>query len=610
METIISPDSTQALTEFVNIAKQDPKAELECKLLLGKIQTKDVADNIIDAIQTLSLGEVTEEVRLSISYADSTRVLITGNKNIQKILSTNSFKEVPLLVEKKKRYSDSKSVIDIPDANIRFSLSSEIEIKKDWQGDPSDPKGHVRLVNRKSFKTSDGLFRIDFSMVKSRGANSKQQIKDLLNNNHIYELEIEFIKKSEVMNSAVVKEYIHILSVLSKAYYQTDFLLKESDIQRYKEEFSKTKNVFYDVVTLTKRHLVLKNPNNISKGYTVTNKADGERCALFVTKDRRLIRITKNLKIVWTGLVAKDDKHHEDFIDGEFIPDKNLFCIFDAYRFEKRDTKPLPLFVTDEDVITNPLNSRLGCARLFVERIKSDFVTPPGETMRIETKLFLAGDGQSMEDSIKTILSMNFEYETDGLIFTPRATSVAPSEYRKGRTWLTAYKWKPANQNSIDFFLKINNDTFDPLTQSDGKLGGLYVSRTIGDDIIYPRETMNGEYIPPKLPTDLQKLTHTNTRVPSPFQPSSPYNPDAYKIFIPINEKKMPIDKQGNRVEDSTIVECSFDTDTNRWVIMRTRYDKTYQFRVLKEPQFGNDISVANSIWASINDPVTELMIE
>ena len=617
MEAIVSPETISGLTNFIKIAKQDPKAEVECKLLSGKIQTKDVADRILKAISTLAVGGIQESNRLTISYPDNMRVVIDDTHNIHKVCVSNSFKEVKLMVEKKTRYfegdSGKKDLLDVPEANMRFTLRSESEVRRDWQGNPSDPKGHVRILNRKSFKTADELFQIDFSMVKTRPTNSRQSIKDLLKQPHFYELEIEFInKKTSISNEHIVQELLRITTALSQGFYQSHFLLKVSDVQRYQQEFKSTSNTFFNPVTMVRRHLNPANPHNISKGYTVTNKADGERSGLYVARDRKVLKVSPNLQLVWTGVTATDDSHIGDFVDGEFIADKNLFCIFDVYRFRNRDVKNLPLLKTDEDLIKNPLNSRLGCAKLFVEDIRTSFaMSATLNPLRIETKLFLAGDGLSMEEAIRTILGTKFEYETDGLIFTPRLSGVAPPTDRKGKTWNRVYKWKPADQNSIDFLIKISADeTFDPVTSSKAKKGDLYVSRTPSDDIIYPRETMNGEYVPKVLPPDLQRIADMNTRIPSVFQPSVPRDPDAYRILVPVNEKNVPVDKDGNKVEDNTIVECSFDTDTRRWTIMRTRYDKTFQYRVLKEPQYGNDISVANSIWTSMHVPVTEDMIK
>jgi len=606
MESIVTTQVVGQLSEFINISKKDPKAEVECKLLSGKIQTKDVADRILKEILTMSIGVQSEEHRLTIAYADGNRVIVENVRNIQKLCVTNSFKEIPLEVQKKVKYFDGqKDVIDASEASAKFTLRSEQTVRKDWEGNPSDPKGHIRMIHRKSFKTSNELFRIDFSMVKTRPMNSKKSIRDMMKQTHTYELEIEFVnRESKIDNKVIVADLLKIMGKLSQAYYQTQFLLPVSDIQRYQQEFKMTSNVFLNPVTLVRRHLKPDNLNSIMKDYTVTNKADGYRVGLYVARDRRVLIVRPTLQLVWAGITANDDSHSGDFLDGEFIADKNLFCIFDVYRYRNRDVRNLPLMKNGE--------SRLNCAKLFIEDLRSQFTMTPSLTpLRIETKLFLAGDGIAMEEAIQTMLTTEFEYETDGLVFTPRSSPVAPAEDRKGKTWLRVYKWKPPHLNTIDFLIKILPDeTFDPIKKVKARKAELYVSRTPGDDIIYPRETMTGEYVPRKLPDELQRVAESNTRVPSVFQPTVPRDPDAYQMYIPTNEKDLAVDLAGIRVEDNTIVECSFDIETRRWNILRTRYDKTFQYRVLHEPQYGNDIATANSVWTSIHVPVTPEMIK
>jgi ribA/ribD-fused uncharacterized protein len=617
MESIITNPVIVGLTQFIDIAKKDHKAEFECKLLCGKIQTKDVYDRLFNTIQTLSIGSVSEEHRMTFSYADCTRVHVEGPQNIYKLVSSNSFRGMAVDVERKQRYYEGTvgkvDMYDVPEVSSRFTLRSESKLRKDWEGNPNDPKTHVRMIHRKSFKTASELFRIDFSVVKSRGVNVKYNLKTLLKQPVSYELEIEFVgKDTKIDSQLIVDDLLKIMTAISQSYYRTPFLLAVSDMQRYSQEFKMSGVCFYNPVTMLRRHMTTSSPHNISKGYTVTNKADGERSGLYVSRDRKLLKITPTNQITWTGVTAIDDSHAGDFVDGEYIADKQLFCIFDIYRFRNRDTKSLPLMKTDEDIIKNPQSSRLGMAKLFVEDLKSQFTTLPSLTpLRVETKLFLAGDGSSMEEAIRTILDTQFEYETDGLIFTPRASGVAPSEDRKGKTWSRVYKWKPANMNSIDFLLNITDEeTLDPITKNIGKKGELYVSRTPGDDIIYPRETMTGEYVEKELPESLKKVAATNIRIPSIFQPAVPRDPDAYQILVPVNDKGLPVDKTGTRVETNTIVECSFDTDIRRWTILRTRYDKTYQYLVLKEPQYGNDIFVANSIWTSMHVSISEEMLK
>jgi ribA/ribD-fused uncharacterized protein len=608
----ISPQHLKVLEEFLNIAKRDPKAEVECKLLSGKIQTKDVIDRIVSAVQTMSIGPPTEEQYLTIGYPGDTRVVIRGVHPIHKVCSNNSFREIPLEVERKERYYDGKrDVLDVSEINAKFTLRRETPVKKDYDGSPSDPKAYFRLINRKSYNTQNGLFQIDISMVKSKDREGKVKlIRDVLKQPHTYELEIEFVgEKTKLDTNLVVQELMQITTTILKAYHQTSFLLTQSDIQKYEQEFRKSGHIFFNPVTMVRKHIRPGNPHNVSKGYTVTNKADGQRSGLYISNDGRVLKITPKLQVTWTGLKVKDNSHAGDFLDGEFIADKNLFCIFDVYRFRKRDTRNIPLMTNDEDILKNPLNSRLGCAHLFLEDMREFQVEPSLTPMRIEAKLFLAGDGVMMEQAIAQLLDTEFEYKTDGLIFTPRVSGVAPQADRNGSTWTRVYKWKPADQNSIDFLVRFTPTRFiNPVDSKEVIKGELYVSRNAKDIYVYPREMMTGEYMPRDLPADFELLNAA--RIPSLFQPSVPRDPDAYQILIPLNERGVPIDEENQKVENNTIIECAFDIDTRQWTIMRTRYDKTYQYKVLGEAQYGNDVSVANSIWTSMHVPVTADMLK
>ena len=598
-----------ALSEFVRIAKADPTVELECKLLAGRIQTKNAAERILAELGRKGTSDrvVDEEPYLTVSYPDQQRIVVTGVQNIQKLCYSNSFRGVPLAIEKKQQYG-GKDVLDMDEIRGKFTLRKEIkQSAKDSDRNPNDPKAHMRLITRKSFYDSGGMFRIDVSMVKSKEPRVKT-VRDLLKQPFTYELEIEFTdKKTKFHHETVADNMLILIHKLLAVYYETkfQFLLLASDMEAYRQEFKASGHRFYDVVTLTRKHIIPENAHNIVTGdYTVTIKADGERAGLFVARDRRVIKIDKVGNVVWTGITAKDDSHGGDFLDGEFIPGQDRFCIFDVYQFRKRDTKLLPLLTTDDDMADNPLDSRLGCAKLFIDDLTSSFQQFAG-AITIETKEFLAGTRETMQDAIQTIWNANHGFQVDGLIFTPRSSGVAPLNERTGDAWLYAYKWKPPTQNSIDFLLRMKGeDTYDTVMNTRVRQGELYVSRSPKDYVIYPRETMNKEYIPKALPADMSQLAR-EFRIPSIFQPSMPMDPDAYNIFVPLNEKNVPVDEEGHTVEDNTIIECAYNPDTRRWSVMRTRYEKTYQYRVQKAKQYGNDVKVAENIWRSIHYPVT-----
>jgi ribA/ribD-fused uncharacterized protein len=619
MEALIPQGVVANIREFVFIASRDTNAELEIKVLSGQIQTKDVADRLVKAIEDITTGGATEEHRASFSYSDGLRVNVLGAETIHKVCTTNSFRNIPLTVERKRKYFDvgtstvehkvQDDVIDIPDLRLRFTLRHEEQLRKDFSGSPMDPANHIRILHRKSWKTADGLLRIDFSMTKSKSKTNKT-FADILKQPPTYELEIEVIDRNADEKKIVESMFRHAAALLA-AYQNSPFLLTEAEKTRYQLEFERMKMHFVNPVTMERRHIISDRPHNVLTGYTVTNKADGERSFLVVAQDKRLLRITPSGKITWTGITSTKDSHVGDILDGEYLSDRNLFCIFDVYRFRGKATERLPLMTSDDDVLKDPLKSRLGCAHLFVDDLRKDFTAAfSAKPFRIETKLFLAGNGPMMEKAINTLLDTKFEYPTDGLIFTPRASGVAPPQDRKGDVWLRVYKWKPADQNSIDFLVRFKpGDSYDPVLGQRVFRGTLYVSRSPGADIIYPCETITGEYKPPTLPADLQVIAETRDRVPSPFQPAAPKAPNANEILIPVNSKGIPIDETGARIEDNTIIECSRDTDRGRWNIMRTRYDKTFQYRVLGKPQFGNDTAVAESIWTNIHNPVTEQMI-
>jgi ribA/ribD-fused uncharacterized protein len=610
MESLLPAPIREAITKMVSVASSDAKAELEVKVLAGQIQTKDEADRILGALSDLTTGGFTEEHRATFSYPDGLRVNVTTPESILKVCSTASFRGVPLSVERKTRYSErsgQQDVLDVPDVKLRVTLRHEEALRKDFSGSPMDPASHVRVLNRRSWATSDGLLRVDMSLVKSKTKATKT-LAEILKQQPSYELELEVLNKTAPA-ADIVRSLLTHAEALVGAYQQSPFLLTESDMQRYKLETDGARIPFLNPVTIARRHLMSSRPANILTGYTVTNKADGERCMLMVMRDRRLIRWTRKGTFVWTGLTALDDKHLGDVVDGEYIADKNLFCIFDIYVYKTKKVDRLPLLTTDEDILKDPMKSRLGCARLFVKDLTTDFSVGFSKMpFRIETKLFLAGDGPAMEKSIARLLDTKFEYPTDGLIFTPRASPVGPVSERKGSTWTTVYKWKPPIQNSIDFLVKLQpGDAYDPVLDKPVRKGTLYVARNPGTDILYPCETMTGEYTAPEVSLDVKY--NPAERAPTPFQPSTPRAPEASEVLVPLDDKGVPVDMEGKRVEDTTIIECSRDTTTNRWNILRTRYDKTYQLRVKGEPQFGNDIWTAEDIWTNIHVPITEGML-
>lgn len=609
---LIAPTTRPWLEESIRIAKQDPRAELECKLLSyidprggkpNRIQTRDVADRIVKKCNELkSEHSLPDQNYMTISYKGTdSRVIVEKSEMIQKVCVANSFEGVNLKVERKGLYGNGKETYIDPELNSKFTLRKEELSTSEWNREPNATDAFIRVISRKSFLVKSGLFRIDFSMVKESEKPGIPLAK-VLKAVPKFELEVEFYKRdTEDTESAIVDQYIYVITELLKAYYHTEFLLTRRQLDQYKSEFESEKISFYDIVTLNRSHLRPLNPHNITRGYTVTIKADGDRAGLYIAKDRRVLKIDKTNKFVWTGISAKTDKYVGTFLDGEYLPLQNKFCIFDMYRIGNQNISNLPLFMDSFEEDTESPKSRLGHAMKFSEHYKEEFTVLPGSTFVIETKEFASGDSENMEECIRNIWNKknSYGFGVDGLIFTPRDAPIPDdnSPDRSGRVWLRVYKWKPADQNSIDFLIRISNEIVQDTTLNKKCYKAmLFVSRDPTKFTVHPREVMTGELENPRLSSP--------GRVPTLFLAEVPQNDDAYKINVPVDF----LDEHGKRVEDNTIVECSYvipEQGSSYWNIMRTRYDKTYQYRVDKQQQYGNDIVTANSVWTSIHYPVT-----
>ena len=513
------------LQTLLETARKDEHAELEVKVLAGMIQTPDVAERLRKTIRERSVGEAKDTHYLRQVYPDGRRVEVEGAELIHKVCTSGSFRNLPLTVQKKRRYFENSGsgadTLDVPDQYVRYTLRHEEILRKDFSGAPGDPASYIRILHRQSWRSVEGHWQFDLSLVKSRDPKkSSQTIAEVLKNPPTYELEIELLDREAPVEKIQESLQGHIQALVA-AFQGSKYTITLSDQARYRKEWEMSDMRFINAVTLERRHIRAERPGNILKDYTVTNKADGERSVLFVARDKRLLRINNSLQISWTGIVALHDEHVGTTVDGEYLGPQHKFCIFDVYRFRGKDTRGLPLLRRD----TDPLNtSRLGHAKLFVEDLRKAFVATGGETPQIETKLFLAGNGAAMEASIARLLATKFEYPTDGLIFTPRNSPLAPMSERRGNTWLRVYKWKPPHQNSIDFLVRMEPEiSYDPVLRKRARKGTLYVSRNAGTDIINPCQQMTGEYKPMELPPDLARLAELRDRIPSPFQPKHTY---------------------------------------------------------------------------------------
>jgi hypothetical protein len=237
----------------------------------------------------------------------------------------------------------------------------------------------------------------------------------------------------------------------------------------------------------------------------------------------------------------------------------------------------------------------------------------------------------------KTIISGQkagvYEYNTDGLIFTPTNTGVASNKIGVSGpmhkvTWDLSFKWKPLNQNTIDFLIttKKNQTT---MTDFVGNIfeGGIDTLRSeqlqqyktiilrVGYDerkhgYLNPCAAIIDDKIPSASDVDLEEGYK-----PLPFYPTNPYDPDTHICNIPLREDENGVAQmftaENEIFDDETIIEFSYDASRPKhwqWVPQRVRYDKTSEYRKgIKN--YGNAYHVANNNWYSIHNPISEEMI-
>jgi hypothetical protein len=224
-----------------------------------------------------------------------------------------------------------------------------------------------------------------------------------------------------------------------------------------------------------------------------------------------------------------------------------------------------------------------------------------------------------------------YEYEVDGIIFTPINTSVGgdyskDSVYNYKRTWDMSFKWKPPQYNTIDFLVTTKKDESNKEVVKTLFENGLSTTSTqqlkqyktlilmVGfDEKKHGYVNPCNDVIQDKLPSSSSDNINENTYKPMPFFPSNPTKENAYLCNIMLQK-----DQNGNNLmftedsksafDDNTIVEFKYlpsNKDGWQWVPIRVRHDKTTDYRAgLKN--YGNAYHVAQSVWSSIHNPITE----
>lgn len=643
----------------------------------------------------------TNKIRMS-----TIRTEINGLHNIRKYCQTNRIDTIDNGVSfiQKSRFnnriqggenSDDMSSIDVRDFNYRVTLSKEYTLNRDshiirstiekW----NENKKTFRYLNRFKLRHPKLPVVVDMSIVKeskkkdNRYYIPEHQIHDsgVFTSPEKYEVEIEIINsavgigsaynKPELLHKQVLKPIVkYVLAGLQETNYPISYSEQQFVIQEYmkllwnKEYNEMTRITPSNFVGPSSFTLELRNIRpidtastvpNIRQHYTVTDKADGERKLLFIAPNGKIYLISTNMDVQFTGTVSKNKECWNTLIDGEHILyDKhkkfiNMYASFDIYYINGTDIRSKGFIPTNSDEVAN--NYRLPLLESIVGKINAVSIVKESAPIPLnitKKRFYLGSDTQSIFQGCNFILTKEhdglFEYETDGLIFTPANFGVASNtvgEYTKPvkMTWKHSFKWKPSQFNTIDFLISVkkNEDGTDYIGSlfSDGmnvamtnqireyktvilRVGFDEGVTEAGDGHIKLKHGYVNPYqdmIDDKLPNVKTRYDNSDQYVPMQFYPTEPsdYTAGICNIGLSNNadDDNYMYTENDEVIEDNMIVEFRYDMTREkqwRWVPLRVRYDKTAQLRN-GEKNYGNAFHVANSNWHSIHYPVTQIML-
>jgi hypothetical protein len=585
--------------------------------------------------------------------------------------------------------------LDFSDYNFNVSYQMEKDytmnsndariksILNDW----NNSKKIFRSINRVRFEHSVYPVFVDLSIVKTnrKYKNGKYplpkttiQEADVFNTQPVYEVELELnndkMKFYELNNegfATLMKEIRQcirvVLSGLQGTPYPISYTEQENVLQEYMkythgEKWSETKkpdpyfigpnSIALQISNISKERKDIESVPSILKNYTVTEKADGERCLLYITNVGKAYLISYSMKVIFTGSTTKEKECWNSIVDGELIMyDKNrelifLFAAFDIYyvggRKKNSNVRNLPFTSYDGTI----LETRLSILKQFHNVVA---LTPVAKNISDSCKFHMKVknfhyyseiENKSIFNASAKIWNVRetFPYEVDGLIFTPMDYGVGGSkmgetyELNGKFTWKYSFKWKPPKYNTIDFLVttekdkdgldKIHFQVEDNGIVSEYKKLYLMVGfDTRKNNFMYPFDEMLLYKLPP-IEDGNSNHNHTSSKYNPTYEvrnfvPTVPYDPHAYICYVKLENdggnKRMKTE-EGQVFDKNMIVEFRYDTTVDntranpwRWIPLRIRHDKTQQ--LLEGKKSMNVYSNANDVWKSIHFPITEQII-
>ena len=451
----------------------------------------------------------------------------------------------------------------------------------------------------------------------------------IINKTQKYEFYIDITNtdKDNIIPAIIkMEQALHLNSFIISKNQQAEVIkdygaLVKSDI--YTRRYDEKKPPLLTPKPFTLERMNMLNPSDYEHGYgitsilseyTVTEKADGERLLMYINSVGGVYLINNSHQVIDTGLKSPSELYNS-LIDGEYIvcnkrkdnSSVGLYASFDIYYYNGNKITQLPLIsnVADKsDSRDSRYNYLLKTKQLL--KGKSEFA------IDYIVKEHLYSD--DILRDCKNILTNAFvyPYEIDGLIFTPAKLAVfsnyanKPEPLTEKLGWDKVLKWKPPEQNSIDFLVKnVGNITIETVNYAEFKL---YVGYNVSQIENYTmKDVFNYIYKFNQFRDNIKEREKYICRL---FKPEYYYEKGVDSSLVKIRANKEIRCDNGDKIEDETIVEFNYDSSepipSMRWKPMRVREDKTRIYRQGILSKTLNDFSVACNIWRSIHNPISQ----
>ncbi len=659
MSLELHPNAASAAETLFKTWESGTDVELE-----ATFKTLDLSQwlQVVQHLRSLGLREESQPAKLNIMVAGGLRFTLVGEGIIQEFCKDNVLLGKPFhVVLKGKQGAGANTEVDWDEYGVRVKLRRELPLSMDdvrvrdalsrWASLPKS----FRYIKRYSFSSLQhkGLI-FDLSVVRQ---NKKSPRGDFIPAASFTAAEIAkqpmyYEAEVEATTGATFKSLLVGIATVLRGIQRSFVLVRNTTKKNVLEYIAALTGADVGVfpgpqpATLERANVLPDQgeevPNLRAGDYNVTDKADGQRCLLLVAKSGALFLVDTNMNVYGTDLRLQKEVAAEwagTLLDGEWVRQDakkeavSRFYAFDIYNGRKgEDVASRPFLIRGETNVVSR-HQALSEAIGVLANAQRTVVAPKSQALSLFMKTFLTPMDRTDVNgifheaaSILDRLKVDPPYHSDGLIFTPNNAGLPKLQ----SSWPAQFKWKPASENTIDFLVMVEKDKetgadlVNVRTQEDAnqivryKTLRLFVGSNTHPALANPRDAILQKK---PLPESLQRGEYR----PVEFAPQ-PADPMASVCYMALNagatnpagaSDAIVLDEvlrcpTGDPIESRTIVEMSYHPERPagwRWEPMRVRWDKTERIQRGILARTMNADWVAQSIWSSIHNPVSEHMI-